>query len=534
MSIERVLIDGQWRVASASKNFQEENPQIFQAVNPVTRSPLPREYPISPWSEIEQAILAAARVSHELQNAPGELFAKFLERFAERIDARSGEFIATANQETGLPVEPRLKIAELPRTTNQIRQAAAAARDGGWSLPTIDTKNNIRSRLAAIGPVVVFGPNNFPFAFNSAAGGDFVAAVAAGNPVISKGHSSHPSTTRLFAEEAFEAVKEVGLPPAFVQLIYRTSHADGCRLVSHPAIGASGYTGARATGLVLKEAADKVGKPIYVELSSINPICVLPGVLTERSDELAAEFTGSCLMGTGQFCTNPGLVLLLAGPQTDAFVNAVKTKFESAPIGTMLSEGVLRNFESGIQSLITAGAEVLAGGQPGGGNGFSFRNTLLKVSGDKFLSNPHALQAEAFGNSSLLVIAKDEAQLLAVLKSLEGNLTGAIYSSKDGTDDALYSRIEPALRARVGRLINDKMPTGVAVSLAMNHGGPFPATGHPGFTAVGIPASLRRFAMLQCYDGVRQHRLPPELQDKNPRPSLWRSIDGQWSQADVD
>lgn len=530
MSIERVLIDGQWRVSSAAQNFQVDNPQIFQPVNPATRLPLPREYPISPWSEVEQAILSAARVSRELQNAPGELFAKFLERFAERIDARSGEFIATANQETGLPVEPRLKIAELPRTTNQLRQAAAAARDGGWSLPTIDSKNNIRSRLAPIGPVVVFGPNNFPFAFNSAAGGDFAAAVAAGNPVIAKGHSSHPSTTRLFAEEAFEAVREVGLPPAFVQLVYRTSHADGCRLVSHPAIGASGYTGARATGLVLKEAADRVGKPIYLELSSINPICVLPGALEERSDELAAEFTTSCLMGTGQFCTNPGLVLLLAGSQTESFVNAVKAKFDTAPIGTMLSEGVLRNFESGIQAIVNAGAEVLAGGQPGGGNGFSFRNTLLRASGDKFLANPHAMQTEAFGNSSLFVIAKDEAQLLAILETLEGNLTGAIYSAKDGQDDALYSRIEPALRVRVGRLINDKMPTGVAVSPAMNHGGPFPATGHPGFTAVGIPASMRRFAMLQCYDGVRPHRLPPELRDQNPRPgSLWRSIDGQWT-----
>ena len=400
-------------------------------------------------------------------------------------------------------------------------------------MPTIDAASNIRSVLGPIGPVVVFGPNNFPFAFNGASGGDFAAAVAAGNPVIAKGHSSHPGTTRLLAEEAQLAASETEMPPGFVQLIYRTSHEDGKRLVSHPLIGASGYTGSRSAGMQLKEAADRVGKPIYLELSSINPICVLPGVLTERSDELAAEFTGSCLMGTGQFCTNPGVVLLLAGPQTDAFVNAVRAKFETAPIGTMLSAGVLRNFESGIQSLIAAGAEVLAGGQPGGGNGFSFRNTLLKVSGDKFLSNPHALQAEAFGNGSLFVIARDEAQMLAVLETLEGNLTGAIYSGQDGQDDALYSRIEPALRARVGRLINDKMPTGVAVSPAMNHGGPFPATGHPGFTAVGIPASIRRFATLQCYDGVRAHRLPPDLQDKNPRPGLWRSINGQWSQADV-
>ena len=522
MSKQPVLIDGQWRASMGSS--------FFRAVNPATREPLADEFPVSPWTEIEQAVVAADRVARELRHAPGDLFARFLERFAERIEARAAELIATANQETALPVEPRLKTAELPRTTNQLRQAAAAARDGGWALPTIDTKNNIRSRLAAIGPVVVFGPNNFPFAFNSAAGGDFAAAVAAGNPVIAKGHSSHPNTTRLFAEEAFAAVRETDLPPAFVQLIYRTSHDDGCRLVSHPAIGACGYTGARKTGLMLKAAADRAGKPIYVELSSINPVCILPGAITERAVEIAAEFSTSCLMGTGQFCTNPGLVLLMDGAQVDSFVQAVKGKFEAAPIGTMLGEGVLRNFESGVQTLVRAGAEIVAGGQPDGGAGFSHRNTLLKVSGEKFLANPQALQTEAFGNGSLFVIARDEAQLLAILETLDGNLTGAIYSAHGGQDDELYSRLEPALRVRVGRLLNDKMPTGVAVSSAMNHGGPFPATGHPGFTAVGIPASLRRFAMLQCYDAVRSHRLPPELRDKSPHPSLWRLIDGQWSQ----
>lgn len=525
MSKQPVLIDGQWRASIGASSFR--------AVNPATREPLADEYFVSPWAEVEQAIVAADRVTRELRNAPGELFAKFLERFAERIEARAADLIAIANQETGLPVEPRLKSGELPRTTNQLRQAAAAARDGGWALPTIDTKNNIRSKLTAIGPVVVFGPNNFPFAFNSAAGGDFAAAVAAGNPVIAKGHSSHPGTTRLLAEEAFAAVREAGLPPAFVQLIYRTSHEDGCRLVSHPVIGASGYTGARATGLILKEAADRAGKPISLELSSINPICILPGAITERAIELAAEFSTSCLMGTGQFCTNPGLVLLIDGPQVGSFVKGVQEKFEAAPVGTMLSEGVLRHFESGVKALVGAGAEIVTGGQPGGGAGYCHFNTLLKVSGEKFLANPVALQTEAFGNGSLFVIAKDESQLLAILETLEGNLTGAIYSAHGGQDDGLYAHVEPALRVRVGRLLNDKMPTGVAVSPAMNHGGPFPATGHPGFTAVGIPASLRRFAMLQCYDAVRSHRLPPDLRDKNLHPGLWRSIDGQWSQGDV-
>ena len=500
-----VLINGQWVASNHSGTFQ--------ATNPATCQPIDGDYPISTWAEIESAITAAHRAAEIVRSWPGERFAQFLDRYAELIDARAADLIAMANAETGLPVEPRLKVAELPRTTNQLRQAASAAREGTWAQPTIDAKNNIRSMYGPIGPVVVFGPNNFPFAFNSVAGGDFAAAVAAGNPVIGKGHSSHPGTTRLFAEAAHQAAQDTGMPPGFVQLIYRTKHEDGCRLVSHRLIGAIGYTGARHTGLVLKEAADKAGKPIYLELSSINPVVVLPGALTERGEAIATDFTSSCLMGTGQFCTNPGLVILLAGSQTDAFVASLTQKFGQAPVGTLLSEGVLKNFASGVAALRAAGAEVLAGGSSGGGKGYSHSNTLLKVSGRAFLAQPEALQTEAFGNASLLVVAANVDELSQVLEHLEGNLTGCIYSDTQGSDDALYDVIAPALRSRVGRLLNDKMPTGVAVSPAMNHGGPFPATGHPGFTSVGIPAAIHRFAMLQCYDNVRAHRLPLALRD---------------------
>ena len=519
-----ILRDGQWLPSSGTTTFQ--------AVNPATREPLPGDYPVSSWSEIEAVINAADAAARAVRGWPGERFAKFLECYATRIEARAEALIAMANAETALPVEPRLKVAELPRTTNQLRQAAAAARDGSWSSPVLDTKNQIRALFGPIGPVVVFGPNNFPFAFNGISGGDFAAAVAAGNPVIAKGHSSHPGTTRLLAEAALEAAQETGMPNGFVQLIYRTSHEDGCRLVSHRLIGASGYTGARHTGLVLKAAADKVGKPIYVELSSINPIVVLPGALAERGDALAAEFTQSCLMGTGQFCTNPGLVALLAGPQTEQFVATVAQKFQAAPVGTFLGEGVQKNFLAGIAALQQAGAQLLAGGSAGGGKGFSAGNTLLRVSGQSFLARPEQLQTEAFGNSSLLVVAADVTELNGVLDQLEGNLTGCIYSDTKGSDDGLYDVIAPTLRTKVGRLLNDKMPTGVAVSSAMNHGGPFPATGHPGFTAVGIPASIHRFGMLQSFDNVRAHRLPALLQDKNPN-GCWRTIDGRLTQADV-
>lgn len=525
MSVQPVLINGTWRPSQGT--------QTFQAVNPATQQLLPEQYPVSPWGEIEEAIVAAQRAFAETSTWPGERFAAFLDRYADRIDAKAAELVALANAETALPVEPRLAKAELPRTTNQLRQAAAAARDGSWLRPIIDSKANIRSIFGPIGPVVVFGPNNFPFAFNGISGGDFAAAVAAGCPVIAKGHSSHPGTTRLFAVEAHEAARETGMPAGFVQLIYRTAHADGAKLVSHPAMGATGYTGARTTGLVLKEAADRAGKPIYLELSSINPVVVLPGAIAERSAAIADEFTGSCLMGTGQFCTNPGLVLAIAGPATDALLESVGQKFAGAPVGTLLGEGVLKHLEAGIATLRSAGAEVVAGGATGGGKGYSYRNTLLKVAASRFLKNPAALQTEAFGNSSLWVLAENLEELVQVLETLEGNLTGTIYSANDGSDDPHYDRVAPVLRRCVGRLLNDKMPTGVAVSPAMNHGGPFPATGHPGFTAVGIPMSIQRFAMLHSYDGVRSHRLPPALQNKNPSGHLWRLIDGKWSTGDV-
>ncbi len=520
MNTQPVLIDGQWTSSIGG--------ETFSAVNPATRQFLPESFPVSPWAEVERAIDAADRAFQAVLGWPGSRFAAFLEKYADNIDRIADKLVAAAHAETGLPVEPRLKNVELPRTTSQLRQAAAAARDGSWATPTIDTKANIRSMLGQLGPVVVFGPNNFPFAFNGMSGGDFAAAVAAGNPVIAKGHSSHPLTTKLFGECAHEAAGASEMPNGFVQLIYRTSHHDGCQLVSHPKMGGCGYTGARETGLTLKRAADEAGKPIYLELSSINPVVILPGALAERLDALVDEFSSSCLMGAGQFCTNPGLVLLLADESTDKFVNAVASKFDAAPAGTLLGEGVLKHLKSGVDTLVKAGAERLTSGETQASDRICHANTLLRVTGAAFLNNSHALQTEAFGNCSLIVIAQDEAELQRVLGCLEGNLTGSIYTATNGADDNTYNRITPLLRQKVGRLLNDKMPTGVAVSSAMNHGGPFPATGHPGFTSVGIPAAIRRFAMLQCYDNVRKQRLPALLRDENPTGAC-RLIDGRWT-----
>ncbi len=520
----KVLIAGQWRESDSTDTFQAEDPRAAAAIA--------ENYPVSSWAECEAALDAATTAFEQMRSLSADQIAGFLEKYADRIEARSAEICELASKETALPVEPRLASGELPRTTGQLRQAATAARTHSWAQPVIDTNTNIRSCYGAIGPVAVFGPNNFPLAFGSISGGDFAAAIAAGNPVIAKANTMHPGVTRLLAEEAQAAAEETGMPSGTVQLIYRMSHADGERLAKDERLSAIGYTGSRNAGLKLKAAADSVGKPIYLELSSVNPVVMLPGALNERGQEIADELTGSCLMGTGQFCTNPGLIILQDNEAAQKFRDSIASGFGQAGTGTLLSKSGQEGLSAAIATLQNAGAAVVCGGEVGGGEGYSFNNTVMEVSGSGFLANSQELQTEAFGNSTLLVMTASLEESVEVVKALEGNLTGCVYSAKDGSDDSAYDSIAPWLRQKVGRMLNDKMPTGVAVCSAMNHGGPFPATGHPGFTAVGLPGSIVRFSMLQCYDNIRAHRLPSILQDKNPG-QVWRLVDGQWTQADT-
>ena len=522
--VQQVLINGRWRAA--------EVVDTFRATSPATGEALADVYPVSAWSDADAALDAAHKAAEELRETPGATLAAFLREYADRIEKRAGAIIDIAHQETAYPVSPRLKDGELPRTTNQLRQAADAAESGSWAMPTVDTKNDLRSVLAPVGPVAVFGPNNFPFAYGSASGGDFASAIATGCPVIAKGHPLHPGTTRLFAEQAHEAAINVGLPAATVQLIYHLQPEDGLKLVSDRRIGATGFTGSRAGGLALKAAADAAGKPIYLEMSSVNPLVLLPGALAERVENIAEEFVASALLAAGQFCTSPGLVLMVKGIDAERFTADVAGRYHKAAAGTLLSKGVKEGLVNGVQSLKAAGAEVVAGGESVAGK-FSHENTLLRVAAADFLADADVLGREAFGNASMLVVADNAAQLAEVVRTLQGELTGSIYSAADGSDDAEYDEIAAVLRPRVGRLLNDKMPTGVAVSAAMQHGGPYPASGHGGFTAVGVPASLRRWGMLQAYDHVRPDRLPPLLRNENPT-AAWRLIDGEWTKAGVD
>ncbi len=502
--MHQILSNGQFTDSSAT--------ETFHAYNPTLGIGLTEKFPVSPWEEIEKLIEQGREAAFELMKFSPDAIADFLESYASGIEAKAAELVEIAHEETGLAKTPRLADVEIPRTTNQLRLAAAAARDGGWRRPVRDAANKIYSVLGSLGgPVVVFGPNNFPFAFNGISGGDFAAAIAAGNPVIAKAHPAHPMTSKLLAEIALEALSKSDLPPATVQMFYQTESANGVKLVSHPKVGATGFTGSRDGGLALKKAADAVGKPIYLEMSSVNPVVMLPGALRERGQEIAAELQGSCAMGTGQFCTKPGVVFVQEGSEEEAFGEELYKLFTAAKPGVLLSHQGPANIAEAIEDLVDGGAKVLCGGGDTNGFAFSFQPTLLKASGEDFLANSAALQTEAFGNVALVVVAKDLSETLNCLAELEGNLTGSVYSSTDGSDDAAYEKIEPLLRTKVGRLLNDKMPTGVAVSPAMNHGGPFPATGHPGFTSVGIPASLSRFSALHCYDNVREARLPEIL-----------------------
>lgn len=520
----QVLMGAGWRDSAGTATFRAFDPTTGEAVGDA--------FPVSPKAELEAALSAAVAAAPALAATAPETIATFLENYASGIEAQAEELVALANRETALPVTPRLAGNELPRTVSQLRQAAVAVRARSWSLPVIDTAAGLRSCLGPLGkPVVVFGPNNFPLAFNGIAGSDFASAIAARNPVIAKGHPGHPGTSRALAQIAYRAAQDAGLPEGSVQMLYQFDAQDGLALAGDARLGAIGFTGSRAAGLALKAAADRVGVPFFGELSAVNPVVILPGALAERgAAALAQEYVGSCLLGSGQFCTNPGLVIAPEGEAGDAFVAAAAELFSNAAPAVVFSEGVIAGLEHGISILRAAGAEVLAGAAQRAAPGFRFAPTLLGVDAATFLREPDALQTEAFGPVGLIVRSPDEATMRAILAVLEGSLTGTLYAGAG--DEEVAVRLAAALRPRVGRLSLNRMPTGVAVSAAMNHGGPYPSTTAPGFTAVGMPGAIRRFAALHSYDHAPDAWLPAELADANPQ-NVWRIVDGTPTQGSL-
>lgn len=459
--------------------------------------------------------------------------AAFLEAIATQIEAIGEPLIERAAQESGLPLA-RL-IGERGRTVGQLRLFAQVVRQGAWVDARIDQaqpdraplpRADLRARHIAIGPVAVFGASNFPLAF-SVAGGDTASAFAAGCPVVVKGHPAHPGTSELVGRAIRAAVADAGLPEGVFSLVSGTSNELGAALVADPRIKAVGFTGSRAGGLALMDiaAARPVPIPVYAEMSSINPVFLLPSVLEARAEALGTAFAGSLTLGAGQFCTNPGLVIAVAGGALDRFTAAAATAIEKAAAATMLTPGIAGAFRRGIEALgATDSVGLVAQGATGGAN--ACQATLFVTQARAFLDD-HSLSNEVFGAASVIVVCADLDEMIAVAEAIEGQLTATLHL--DAADHRLARQLLPILEQRAGRILANGWPTGVEVCHAMVHGGPYPATSDPRSTSVGTLA-IRRFLRPVCYQDLPDDLLPAALQRANPF-GLPRLVDGLTDQG---
>ena len=433
--------------------------------------------------------------------------------------------------ETALP-EGRAN-GELGRTIGQLNMFAGLVETGNWVDARLDTalpdrapvpKPDIRAMQVPIGPVAVFGASNFPLAF-SVAGGDTASALAAGCPVVCIAHYAHPGVSELAGLAIIRAAKACNLPEGVFSLLQGTGQEVGVPLVSHPAIKAVGFTGSRFGGLALAKvaAARREPIPVYAEMSSVNPIVILPGALGSRSESMATGLAGSVSIGVGQFCTNPGLVLLPEGEASDAFIASFASQMDASKGGTALHQGIANAYQTST-STKKAHASVstvvgIESKNPAGVAPYIFRATAASLLVDE------SLTSETFGPSTMLVTYSSPQELVDVIEGLEGQLTGTIQY--DPTDLPLNPNLLSALQSRVGRIVLNGYPTGVEVCHSMVHGGPFPATSDGRSTSVGTGA-IYRFTRYVCYQDMVNDALPAELKDGNPL-GIWRTIDGQLS-----
>jgi NADP-dependent aldehyde dehydrogenase len=521
--MEPVLIGGTWRPAAAVGSFR--------AVDPSSGADRAAVWPVSGWNDIEEALAAAVQAAAELATRPPEAIAHFLEDYAARLAAIGDELVAVSHAETGLAVKPRLAEVELPRTLDQLRQAAAAAREGTWRMAMIDPQRNIRSAAFGLGPVVVFPPANFPLAYGAVTGGDFAAAIAAGNPVIAKAHPGHPAVSRLAAEQAVLALRACGLPAATVQLLHGLEPAAGERLVADPRVGATGVTGSQEAGMKLFTAASAAGRVIWVEMGSINPVVLLPAALMERGAEIAAELTASVTGSAGQFCTKPGVVFLLDDAAGVTFAENVAERFAAIGSQVLLGPAGRERLVGAIDRLRRAGARVVTGDDATQSGPCCHRPTLLEVTAAQLIASPQTLLVEAFGNATVLVRCATFSELVRAVGCVHGSLGASIYAARDGRDDEAFTAVAAVLVEKAGRIIENRMPTGLAVTPPMQHGGPWPSAGPPFFSAVGMPWTILRFARRICFDGWSAARLPEHLRDAPPPGRPWRYIDSAWTRG---
>lgn len=499
-----------------------------RSADPRTGTPLEPGYRAAAVEQIDRACELADEAFAEFRATTAEQRAGFLERIAGLLDERRDALVERAHLETALPVA-RL-TGEVGRTTGQLRLFAAELRAGTWQGARIDPgrsgdapRADIRQRRIALGPVVVFGASNFPLAF-STAGGDTASALAAGCPVIVKAHPAHLGTAELVARAIAEAVTDTGMPAGTFSQLVGVGNDIGTRLTADPRIRAVGFTGSRRGGLALAAvaAARPVPIPVYAEMSSINPVLLLPAALAGRGAELGAGFAGSLTLGAGQFCTNPGLVLAVEGPGLDEFVAAAAGAVTANAGAIMLTTDIAGHYDSAGAELAARDGigQVACGARPDGAAAAAAR--LLTVEGARFIAEPE-LQGEVFGATSLLVRCADTAELTAAVRVLEGQLTTTVHAGE--SDHPLAAALLPLLEERAGRILFGGWPTGVEVGHAMVHGGPFPATTDARTTSVGTLA-IERFLRPVAYQDVPAALLPSEVRDDNPL-GVWRRVDGE-------
>jgi alpha-ketoglutaric semialdehyde dehydrogenase len=499
--------------------------RTLRAVDPVNGEPFGPAFALTSPAELESLILAAAAVAPVYAETGGQQRGTFLRRAAEEIEALTTEIVAAARLETGLS-EVRLR-GEVGRTANQLRLFAAVAEEGSWVDARLDRpdsarspapKPDLRSLLVPLGVVAVFGASNFPLAF-SVAGGDTASALAAGCPVIVKAHPAHPATSALVAEAVQAAARRCGLPAGVFGLVYDDGFEAGLTLTKHPAVRAVGFTGSRAGGLALIQAARErpVPIPVYAEMSSVNPVVFTEAALA-RTDaaQLAASISGS----GGQLCTQPGLLFVPEGAAGDRFVEALGLALSGVAACPLLTPSIQAAYLAGTAAYAThAGVQTVERQDSAAG---MHRAQLFQTTLEAFGSSPE-LSHEVFGPVSLVVRYADVGRLSTVLESLEGQLTATLHAEPSELPG--LREVIAALRERAGRLVLNGYPTGVEVGSAVVHGGPFPATGDGRSTSVGARALLR-FTRLLAYQDFPDEALPPELQSGNPL-GLLRIQDGE-------
>ncbi|WP_417805638.1 aldehyde dehydrogenase (NADP(+)) [Thalassospira lucentensis] len=494
------LIAGDW--VSGDATFKSE-----PAHGPVNT------FPVGTPALVDQAAKAAEEAFWSFAYSSREDRAALLNKIADEIDARGDEITEIGTQESGLP-EARLQ-GERGRTVGQLRLFASHILDGDYLDRRYDEalpdraplpRPDLRLMQRPIGPVAVFGASNFPLAF-SVAGGDTASALAAGCPVVVKGHSAHPGTGEIVAQAIDAAIKACGVHPGVFSLIQGGKRDVGQSLVQHPLIKAVGFTGSLGGGRALFDLCASRPEPIpfFGELGSVNPMFMMPVAMKERGDALGKGWAGSLTMGAGQFCTNPGIAVVIDGPDADAFVDAAKAGLSEVSAQTMLTEGMADAYRegakrvgatSGVKDVLTTSCD-LRDATP----------YLFETTGENWLSN-HELGEEVFGPLGLVVRVKDMDEMRTIAKAFDGQLTCTLHL--DGGDAADARSLLPILERKAGRILANGFPTGVEVSDTMVHGGPYPASTNFGATSVGTMA-IRRFLRPVCYQNIPADVLPADL-----------------------